>query len=364
MAFLLLLLFCFAYHGRNIYWTLGGAALGSPENAGIGIVEPLFSCNIVAVVGGGNKPLDQPHKVFLWDDRMGDYVAELRLSEPVRNVRLRRDRIFVVLEKAVVVYPLRAAKDPPRPLSTVATAANPLGMLGLSVDDQNIVFACPGDAPGCVYIENSTAGTHRLVEAHKDTASLGTLCLNDDGSLLATTDVYGYTVRIFDTATGAKLAEFQRGRAAATVRAMRFSPDSAWLSLTSSRPTVHIFKVPSLFRFAAGRPAEAAAATAPPPVPPSSASASSPTMGARTQQLDPAPSANYYYSSYLGSMASYFISQGSFAQIRVDSEHCLAGFCKAPGEVVVISAAGVYTRYLFNVENGGDAIRLEEKLIL
>lgn len=323
----------------------------------------------MAVVGGGPKPIDQPNKVFLWDDLLGDYVAEIRLNEPVRNVRLRRDRVFVVLEHAVFVYPLRPVAMLP-PLAVVVTAPNPLGMLGLSVDDDHVIFACPAEALGGVYVENSLAGTSRVIDAHSDMASLGALCLSEDGSMLATTDVYGYTVRIFDTATGVKLAEYQRGRAATTVRALRFSPDSMWLSLTSSRPTVHIFKAPPRQPStvtAALAPAEAAplmsatTTTATTTTAVTTGVTSSPNPSIRKLEATSASGSSY---SYLGSVAAYFYSQGSFAHVRVDCDSCLLGFCKTPGEVVVLSAAGAYTRYRFDVEKGGDAVRLEEKLFM
>ena len=116
---------------------------------GIGLVEMLFRCNLMALVGGGPSPQAPPHRVLIWDDHIPKEVGELSFRQVVLRVRLRKDAIAVALRDRVYVYHLAdlSLRD------KIYTADNVHGLLCLSTQIQDMVLACPSVTPGHVRVE-------------------------------------------------------------------------------------------------------------------------------------------------------------------------------------------------------------------
>eukprot|EP00730_Choanoeca_flexa_P003394 TRINITY_DN11394_c0_g1_i1.p1 TRINITY_DN11394_c0_g1~~TRINITY_DN11394_c0_g1_i1.p1 ORF type:complete len:345 (+),score=74.20 TRINITY_DN11394_c0_g1_i1:124-1158(+) len=262
------------------------------EQGGIGFGEMLFRCNYVGLIGGGKTPCFPTNRVIVFDDKAEKVVVELPFTSEAKAIKLRRDRIVVVLERRVHVYTFTAA---PTLLYEFQTFENPKGLIALCPEDSNPILAGPGPESGQLQIINlnQTNEAPLIVAAHE--GPLGALALNSDGSRVATASNKGTLIRVFDTNTGRKLNEVRRGTERATILCISFNADSTKLCCSSDRGTIHVFKL-----------AEEEASS----------------------------------SSMLPQALKYFNSQWSFAKFSVSASRSICTFGKEPDTVIAVTDTG------------------------
>lgn len=321
------------------------------NKGGIGYVEMLFRCNILALVGGGRNPRYPPNKVMIWDDHQNRCIGELSFRSEVRAVKLRRDRVVVVLEYKIYVYNFADLKL----LDHIETAQNTKGLCALCPFSSNTVLVCPGLQKGHVRVELYDHKKTTLIEAHE--SALACFALNFDGTRLATASETGTLVRIFDTATGAALQELRRGADRAEIYCIAFNPTSQWLAVSSDKATIHIFALK------AGKSSvgvDVAGSVAPVDKPngqvveekssasvatSSSSSSSSVTTGRRN------PTSSLSFMKNL--LPKYFSSEWSFAQWRPNTEaRTIVAFGQDKNSIVVVAADGVCYKAVWSEETG------------
>lgn len=206
-------------------------------SGGIGIIEMLYRCNIIALVGGGSCPRFPTNTVMIWDDNKMRCIAELKFNSDIRAVKLRRDKIVVVLDSKISVYNLMDVKL----LDTLCTSYNPNGIVALCPNINNYVLAFPGDEIGQIKIISTERQIPLVIQAHN--TPLQCLALSSDGTRLASASEKGTIIRIYDTSTGQILEELRRGKEKATMYSIAFSSTGEYLACTSSRNTLHVYKL-------------------------------------------------------------------------------------------------------------------------
>ncbi len=199
------------------------------------MVEMLFRCNILALVGGGTHPKFPQNKVLLWDDNQQKCIGELSYKSPVKNVKLRKDKIIVVLEERIYVYNFSDL----RLVDAIDTHTNPKGLCSVSADNVPILACLDKNTKGSVKLINYDTNKITIVNAHN--SGISCMSLNFTGSLLATASDKGTIIKIFSTADPTVIQEVRRGSDKAIIHSLSFDRYSNWMACTSDRETVHIF---------------------------------------------------------------------------------------------------------------------------
>ncbi|KAM7469672.1 hypothetical protein LguiA_007855 [Lonicera macranthoides] len=297
---------------------------------GIGVVQMLFRCNIQALVGGGPQPQYPLNKVMIWDCDQSRCIGELSFRSEVRSVRLRRDRIVVVLLQKVLVYNFADLNL----LHQIETLENPKGLCEVSQGSGSMVLACPGLQKGQIRVENYTCGKTKFITAHN--SRVACFALTNDGRLLATASSKGTLVRIYNALDGSLLQEVRRGADRADIYSLAFSSNAQWLAVSSDKGTIHVFglkvELGSLER--------------------SSSSASEPNLSN--------PLAISHLSFIKGVLPKYFSSEWSVAQFRL-REGCqyIVAFGHQKNTVVILGMDGSFYRCQFDPVAGGEMTELE-----
>lgn len=284
---------------------------------GIGIVEMLFRCNLLALVGGGTSPKFPTNIVKIWDDHQNRAIGELMFRSEVKAVKLRRDRVVVVLMHKIYVYRFSDLKL----LDQISTLKNPKGLVALCPDTNNVVLACPGVTKGNVRVELYDLRKSQLIPAHE--SELAAIALNLSGTRLATASDKGTLIRVFDTHTGELLKELRRGMDRAVIHCITFNKTSEYLACSSDKGTVHIFSLTGQ----RGRPGNDGNAD---------------TAESQNSTSQNATSNFAVLRRIIPGVPKYVESEWSFAQVRHLDGPTICAFGPRPNSIIVVGMDGSY----------------------
>lgn len=214
-------------------------------------VEMLHRTNLLCIISGGSIPKFAENTVLIWDDSQKEssnkFVQELTFSQPVVGVRMRKDKIIIVLRNQVHVF---SFPNNPQHLFTFQTRDNPKGLCEISPGHDKQILVFPGYKCGSIQImdlassEPNKSASPVTINAHN--GDLACIAINQQGTLIATASKKGTLIRVFDAVSKRQKVELRRGADPATLYCINFSHDSAFLCVSSDKGTVHIFAVEDL----------------------------------------------------------------------------------------------------------------------
>ena len=104
------------------------------------MVSMLYKTNIFGIVGSDNNPDYKQNQVLIWDDLSEKIAYKITATERVLNLKLRRDRIFIVCKNKIYVVNSKGEYYIPR---VIDTGLNPNGLIAISYNEENTVIVYP-----------------------------------------------------------------------------------------------------------------------------------------------------------------------------------------------------------------------------
>ena len=122
-------------------------------DGGIKQAEMLYRTNLLALIGGGDLPKFNPKKLVLWDDYQNKMVSEIKFFSSLKNVKLKKDKIFAICDKNIYVFDLKTLEN----LEIISTKENPKGLFGINNDDNKTIIA---------YLEKNDKDNKEYINKH------------------------------------------------------------------------------------------------------------------------------------------------------------------------------------------------------
>lgn len=299
-------------------------------DGGIAMIEMLYRSSIFALVGGGKNPKYTSNKVVLWDDYQTKVLNEFKFTSSVKNVKLKKDKIIIVLSQRIYVYNMTTYKQ----IELIETLDNPRGLVSVSSNENITVILYPHEKQGQIKSKCYEKSSEVIINAHEGAVSC--IAVSPDGLLIATTSEKGTLIRIFFSEDGEFIEEFRRGQEKADINYICFDQESNYLAATSDRGTIHIWSLGNSWKILNEK------------------------KKANVEKLLPKNNSSFFRFLPNFMTGGFFNSDKSFAQFRIKEDKAICGF-GPENNLFVISSTGKYYMVKFDPKDGGTCTAKDEQ---
>lgn len=293
----------------------------------------LYKTNIFGMIGSNNNLEHKQDTVMIWDDLNKKELCKLTFNEMVLNLKMNREKIFVVCQYKIFVFNLKNFQL----IDNVETGNNPKGLIDINYEIGKTILAFPHKEKGQVGIKKYYEKNNNIyINAHEN--EIANIALNYNGLFLATASKDGKKIRIFETDNGTLLQELNRGKEKAEIKCIAMDYKNQFLAASSERGTIHIWTlVESLEKIQ--------------------------KMG-KIINMDENQNIQNSKSIFSGLPkifgGGFFQNEWSFAQVRLEEPYSIFTF-GIENSLIIICSTGKYYKAKIDLQKGGNCQIIQEE---
>ena len=310
------------------------------------MVVMLFRSNILALVGSESNPIYNKNRVVIWDDYQRKSLGELKFSQTILNLKLRKDKIVVICFDRIYVFSLSSFQS----IDIIETGENIHGVIGINYNLNSTIIAYPDKKKGRIKIKNYEKKNNITIDAHEKT--IGNIVLTINGDLMASATEMGTIIRIFETENGDLVQEIRRGKEKAQIRCICFETNYKFIAASSTRGTVHIWSLSTAMKNLKKRNVE-------------NDDDNKNEFGEKQEDEEAKNIENKR--SFLNVLPNilggdFFNSEWSFAQVRIKEQKTICTF-GTDNTIIIVCSNGKYYKAKIPLEKGGECQIIQEENI-
>ena len=312
-------------------------------NEEISLISMLYNTNILGYIGSENNKNHKKNILVIWDEHQKKILSELRFSENILNLKLRRDKIIVICLNKIYVFNLETFQT----VDIIKTGENTNSIIGVNYSLEKTILAYPSKNRGKIQIKNYDKSKDILVDAHEKNIAIVTLTYN--GDLMASATEMGTIIRIFDTNNGSLLKEVRRGKEKALIKYICFDESNILMAASSTRGTVHIWSVASNLK--SNEENEKAK---------DKDNKIELSEKQENEEIKKIQNRKSFLSLIPNLFGDFFNSEWSFAQVRIKDTNTICCFGD-DNTIIIVGINGIYYKAKIPIEKGGDCQIIQEQ---
>lgn len=177
--------------------------------------------------------------VCVFDTSIRRPLTQIDCPEPIKGIYMLPKMFAISLKNEVRIYNF----EPSGLYTQLRCANNEHAPCDFAENEGLYLVAMCGRQTGTLRVVSVEANGSIDLSISAHSHAISNIKFNKSGDFIATSSEHGTIIRVFNSNSGDKVGEFRRGSFSASIQSIAFSPLSDLVAITSSKNTLHVFKI-------------------------------------------------------------------------------------------------------------------------